>query len=77
MKLATIPKPDTSTERLRKTFDDALARLEDCDEMVVLMQKKKGGILWFAPAGSKIETAVWMASSFIHEVHNIMKEPKT
>lgn len=33
----------------KESLERALARADECDEVIVIMQKKSGGLLWFAP----------------------------
>jgi hypothetical protein len=33
---------------------------EECDGVVILMQKKAGGLEWFAPDGMELQTLVYI-----------------
>lgn len=44
---------------MREIFEKASARCGECDGVVILMQKKSGGLLWFAPDSMKLETLVF------------------
>jgi hypothetical protein len=49
----------TRGEDMRVAFEDAMKRMDECDGVVILMQKKAGGFLWFAPAMMKLETMIF------------------
>lgn len=42
-----------------KVLADALERSSECDGIVIFMQRKSGGLLWFAPDDMKLETLVF------------------
>lgn len=45
---------------LKDPLNSALERVDECDQVVVLMQKKNGGILWLAPDSMRLETLVFL-----------------
>lgn len=53
-------------EEIKDVFARALAESPNCDGVVILMQKKEGGLKWYAPDRMKLETLVfylWSALS--------------
>ena len=50
---------------MRDAFDRALEHLDDCDGMIIVMQKKDGGLMWFGPAMGTLERTVWMLWSMM------------
>jgi hypothetical protein len=65
--LAVIPtiKPDLKIPMTR-----AIEHIDECDSILIIMQKREGGMLWYAPDEGRIETASFMATSFLHWLHS-------
>jgi hypothetical protein len=74
MSLVAMPKPETKSAELQKVLDDAAKRLDECDCILVLMQRKDNGLLYFAQDGTTLATIGWMAQSFIHYLHTLKPE---
>ena len=45
---------------LKDLLHSALERVDECDQVIILMQEKKGGILWLAPDSMRLETLVFL-----------------
>jgi hypothetical protein len=67
--LVTIPKPDNIAE-LQEVIERAEQRLHECDTILIIMQKKEGGLIWYAPDAGRIETASFLATGFLHWLHS-------
>jgi len=67
MTLAVIP---STTSDLKIPITRAIERIDECDSILIIMQKKEGGMLWFAPDAGRIETASFMATGFLHWLHS-------
>ena len=74
MSLVAMPKPEPEIAELQRALDDAQKRLGECDCVLVLMQKRDNGLLYFAPGGTSVATIGWMANSFIHYLHTLKPE---
>lgn len=72
--LVAMPKPEPEIAKLQKSLDDAAEHLGECDCILVLMQKKDNGLLYFAPDNTTLATIGWMADSFIHHLHSLKPE---
>lgn len=44
---------------IRKVFEKAMERMDECDGVVILMQKKEAGVLWFAPDNMHLQTLIF------------------
>ena len=49
----------TRGDDMKDAFERAMARMDECDGVVILMQKKKSGILWFAPDSMEFATLIY------------------
>ena len=74
MSLVAMPKPQPPIAELQKALDDAAKRLDECDCVLVLLQKKDNGLLYFANEDTPIAIIGWMANSFIHYLHSLKPE---
>jgi hypothetical protein len=74
MSLVAMPKPQPEIAELQSVLDEAQKRLGECDCVLVLMQKRDNGLLYFAPGGTPIATVGWLAQSFIHYLHTLKRE---
>jgi hypothetical protein len=45
---------------VKQSLEDALARSGECDSVVVIMQKKIGGLMWFAPDGETAANTMFL-----------------
>jgi hypothetical protein len=52
---------------MREVLENALARIDDCDGVVVLMQKKQGGVSWFAPDNMTLQTMIFYLWSVLSQ----------
>lgn len=64
MELTTIS--GSRDETLKAVLDKAAERIGECDSVLVLMQKKGGGLIWEAPSELDLATILYMAQSFVH-----------
>jgi hypothetical protein len=53
-----------SAADVRKSLEEALGRSCDCDNVVVIMQKKEGGLLWFSPGTRTLQETSFLVQSF-------------
>jgi hypothetical protein len=58
--MAEVIAIESKGENLKDVLASALERADECDHIVILMQKKKGGILWLAPDSMRLETMVFL-----------------
>lgn len=59
-RVAEIHIIERNAESVRGVLDDAAKNCDECDSIIVLMQKKTGGIRWFALNSMRLETVVFM-----------------
>ena len=59
-----IPIEGRCSTDVRKSLADALERVDECDNVVVIMQKKVGGLLWFSPDNRTISETHFLVNSF-------------
>jgi hypothetical protein len=59
---------------LQTVLETAWERAGECNEMVVIMQKKSGGFIFYCPEDTKIETASFLAQQFLHHLHKDVAE---
>ena len=52
---------------MEKVFARAMAEMDDCDGVVILMQRKSGGISWFALEEMRLETMVFYLWSVLNK----------
>ena len=68
----------TSNERIAEEIDEVLRlardKSSDCDSILVIMQRKRGGLLWLSNDSTRLETMCFMASSFLHRLHEMVRE---
>lgn len=57
--MSLIAMEGTRGTDMRKILDDAISRIDECDGVVVLMQKKEGGIFWLAPDNMHLQTLIF------------------
>ena len=69
MTLAVLPKLE-NTDELQRTIERATEHIHECDSILIIMQKKESGMLWFAPDSGRIETASFMAMGFLQWLHS-------
>jgi len=53
-------------ETLKAVLNKAALRIGECDSVLVLMQKKTGGVIWEAPPELDFATLLWIAQGFVH-----------
>jgi hypothetical protein len=49
----------TRGEDMKQVFERAMENMDDCDGVVILMQKKEGGIRWFAPDSMTLSVMIY------------------
>lgn len=57
--MSITPIRGSRGEGIREVIDQAIAKIDECDGIVILMQKKKGGLLWFAPNSMEFQAIVF------------------
>ncbi len=66
-------------QRLSEEMADALKRAQDdapdCDAILILMQRKDGGIIYKAMPSMRIETMSYLATGFLHGFHGMTLKP--
>jgi hypothetical protein len=56
---------------MRKALQDALECIDECDGVVVLMQRKSGGVRWFAPDNMQLQTMIFLCHMAVQMLTNI------
>lgn len=66
--LIEVPKPDdVRREEMAAVFKRAMESSDDCDDILILMQRKTGDrVLWFGRDSSTAADVVYLATGFIH-----------
>lgn len=44
---------------IREMFERAMESIDECDGVVILMQKKEGGVRWHAPDNMTLQTMIF------------------
>jgi len=52
-------------ETLKAVLDKAAEHIGECDSVLVLMQKKSGGIVWEGPPEAEAQTMIFVALGFV------------
>lgn len=69
MTLETVPNPEGGKQAaMRAELEKAIARLPECSDVLILMQKKEGGLFYLGPDSMMFERMVFMATSFLHGI---------
>lgn len=71
--LAAMPL-DSRQEEMRDALKRASAQVDNCDSVLVLMQKKEGGIAYFAPDSVRVESLSFLATGFVVGFHNLLEK---
>lgn len=53
-------------EEMSGVFERAKDRSDKCDFVLVLMQHKEGGIVWESMPSMRVETVIFIATTFLH-----------
>ena len=65
-------------ERIATEIEDAFKRAKEksaeCDSILILMQRKEGGLLYEALPSMRLETLSYLATSFLHGFHGRQRE---
>jgi len=65
-------------ERIAAEICDALAKAkvksEDCDCVLVILQRNKGGVVYMANESARIETLSFVATAFLHKFHEAIRQ---
>lgn len=69
MKVAQIDG-QMNSDRLQ-IFEQAKARMADCDSIVILMQGKDGELFWFSPGYMRLDTVGFLVQKFLHKLMRI------
>ena len=75
MSLAVMPKAETPIEDMQNVLNRACEQLDKCDNLLIVMQKKEGGLLYFAPQTARVDTMSFMATAFVQYIHRLMGDP--
>lgn len=66
-------------ERIAAEIEDAFKRARekapDCDCILILMQRREGGLVWEAMPSMRAETVNYLATSFLHGFHGVTMKP--
>lgn len=52
---------------MKKVFEQAMAKMDECDGVVILMQRKDAGVLWFAPDAMTLQTMIFYLWSVLSQ----------
>jgi hypothetical protein len=52
---------------MREVLEKALARIDEFDGVVILMQEKKGGVRWFAPDNMTLQAMIFYLWSVLSQ----------
>ncbi len=52
---------------MREVLENALANIDEYDGVVILMQKKKGGVRWFAPDNMTLQEMIFYLWSVLSQ----------
>jgi hypothetical protein len=63
--------PRSGSEEVKEELTKALARADECDSVIVVMQKKTSGVIWFG--NGTVATAVLLLESMKHRLMEMMK----
>ncbi len=63
-----IPIEGRRCSDVRKSLADALDHADECDNVVVIMQKKSGGVVWFSPDDRTIAETQFLVTSFAFDL---------
>jgi hypothetical protein len=72
MTLTTIT--GSRDETLKAVLDKAAERIGECDSVLVLMQKKSGGIIWEGPPEMQVQAMIYIAFGFVLGMYDQMRE---
>ena len=59
------------SDDIQGVLEEAKERAGECDSVVVLMQKKQGGIMWFAPNSMRFESLIFLLWSALTAFGNL------
>jgi hypothetical protein len=65
--MSLVPFEGNRGKDMREVLENALAHVEDYDGVVILMQKKKGGVHWFAPDNMHLQTMIFYLWSVLSQ----------
>ena len=72
MTMLTMPTQSKFME-LMTCLEEASKRVDECDFLVVIMQKKNGGLIHFSP-NERVATLSFVLHQFLHNLHSWMSE---
>jgi len=52
---------------MREVLENALARIDEFDGVVILMQEKNGGVRWFAPDNMQLQQMIFYLWSVLSQ----------
>ena len=67
--LKVANKDERIAVEIAEAFDRAKKQSIDCDSILILMQRKEGGLIYEAIPSMRLETISYLATSFLHGFH--------
>lgn len=58
----------TGAAALEECLERAAPRAEECNNVLILMQKKEGGLIWAAPDNMELRDLIFMVTSFAYKL---------
>jgi hypothetical protein len=52
---------------MKEVFEQAMSQMDECDGVVILMQRKDSGVRWFAPDKMRLETMIFYLWSVLSQ----------
>lgn len=63
LEVLQMPRSRDQADDLAAALDAIRARLPECDKLVIVAQKKTGGLLWDGPASQQLDTTVFLLAA--------------
>jgi hypothetical protein len=75
MPISAVQTTDEAKQaEMRAQLEKACARIPECDDLVILMQRRKGGLLWFICDYMTVERTIFLATALIHYLIERIRE---
>lgn len=62
-----VPMEGGRGKDIREVFERAMENIDDCDGVVILMQRKGGGVNWHAPDSMTLQTMIFYLWSVLSQ----------